>query len=117
MKVAVIGAGISGLAAAIAATERAKTKEVVVFEREAEVGGRARSLRRDGFLVETGPNAFLGRDQLIFDLARRAGLTPRESEPASRCRLLYRAGENSGIEVGRYAGRCPRLDIRYGLRR
>ncbi len=50
----VIGAGLSGLAAA-AKRVRAGV-ETVLLERDARPGGVVRTERRDGFLLETGPN-------------------------------------------------------------
>lgn len=62
-RIAIVGAGISGLAAATAAVEAARAAglplEAVVFERSEAVGGKARSLRRDHWLLEAGPAAFV----------------------------------------------------------
>ncbi|HUO52810.1 MAG TPA: protoporphyrinogen oxidase, partial [Gemmatimonadaceae bacterium] len=63
-RIVVIGGGISGLAAAWAARQEAARVpgglEVLVLERDPEVGGKARTLARDGWLVEAGPGGFLG---------------------------------------------------------
>ncbi|MCP3971906.1 MAG: NAD(P)/FAD-dependent oxidoreductase, partial [Rhodobacteraceae bacterium] len=53
-KVAVIGAGISGLATAAALAECGC--DVTVLERQVGVGGNAISERFDGFLMEHGPS-------------------------------------------------------------
>jgi len=62
-RVIVVGAGISGLAAARAAVETARDAgtplDVVVLERDPEVGGKAKTIRRDGWLVESGPTGYL----------------------------------------------------------
>lgn len=62
-RVVIVGGGISGLAAARAAVETAREAgaglEVVVLERDPAVGGKARTRRRDGWLVEGGPAGFL----------------------------------------------------------
>jgi phytoene dehydrogenase-like protein len=50
--VVVIGAGLSGLAAALAAHRAGHP--VTVLEAEPEVGGRVRSARRDGFTLDRG---------------------------------------------------------------
>ena len=60
--VAIIGAGIAGLTAArrLAGAGR----EPVVFEREDRVGGRIKTIRRDGFTFDVavgGHNVALGR--------------------------------------------------------
>lgn len=70
----VVGGGISGLAAAWTAARYGY--DVVVLEREREVGGKARSIARDGWLVEGGPSGYLaGRpemERLVDDAGLRA---------------------------------------------
>lgn len=51
MRVAVVGAGLSGL---IAAYELAPEHDVTVYERRDGVGGRVRSTRRDGYVFDRG---------------------------------------------------------------
>lgn len=53
--VAVVGGGVAGLTAA-SLLGRAGL-DVLVFERRREVGGRARSSREDGFVLDEGPHA------------------------------------------------------------
>ena len=52
MRVAVVGAGMAGLAAARSLVD--KGHEVVVFEKSRGLGGRAATRRRDGFVWDTG---------------------------------------------------------------
>ena len=59
-RVAVIGAGMGGLAAAIRLA--AKGFEVEVFEKNAQVGGRVGRLEADGFSFDTGPSLLLMTD-------------------------------------------------------
>jgi all-trans-retinol 13,14-reductase len=53
--VIVVGAGVSGLLSALMLSKEAK--KVLVLEREAYVGGNARSYVVDGYQVDTGPHA------------------------------------------------------------
>jgi oxygen-dependent protoporphyrinogen oxidase len=53
----VIGAGVSGLAAAT--TLKREGKEVLVLEAEPSPGGSARTIRRDDYLCERGSNTIL----------------------------------------------------------
>ena len=54
MKTAVVGAGLSGLVRARSLAARGQ--DVVLFEESDRVGGVVRTQRRDGYLLELGPN-------------------------------------------------------------
>jgi oxygen-dependent protoporphyrinogen oxidase len=58
----VVGAGISGLAAAYALKKAGIP--TIVFEASARPGGAIQSIQRDGFLVECGPQSFSGNAAL-----------------------------------------------------
>jgi oxygen-dependent protoporphyrinogen oxidase len=78
-RVVIIGGGISGLAAAHRFVERAgerdgKATEVLLLERSARVGGTLRTYRRDGFLLEAGPDSFISEKPEALELAKRIGL-------------------------------------------
>lgn len=95
-RLVVIGAGISGLSAARAAIERAHERgaelEVIVLEREADVGGKAVSTRRDGWLVETGPTGYLDNVPEVDRVVGWAGLEKLPANQASARRFLVRGG-------------------------
>ncbi|TRD12007.1 phytoene desaturase [Erythrobacter insulae] len=67
-KVAIIGAGIGGLASA--AMLSARGFNVTVIEKESWVGGKARTVEVDGQRIEAGPTVFTMRD--VFDEIFRA---------------------------------------------
>lgn len=73
MKVAVIGAGFAGLAAAVDLQER--RHQVTVLERRGVLGGRATSYRDavSGEDVDNGTHLMVGAYAATFDLVRRAG--------------------------------------------
>jgi oxygen-dependent protoporphyrinogen oxidase len=77
-RVVVIGAGITGLAAAHRirelAAEREFSLEVIVLDRAAQAGGPLATVRRDGFTIETGADSFLTEKPQAGELARRLGL-------------------------------------------
>ncbi|MBE3553474.1 MAG: protoporphyrinogen oxidase [Thermicanus sp.] len=75
-KAVVLGGGITGLTAAFYLEKWSKEKglplEITVVERDDRLGGKVMTRRRDGFLLERGPDSFLARKpamlQLIKDL-------------------------------------------------
>jgi oxygen-dependent protoporphyrinogen oxidase len=77
-RVAVVGAGISGLAFAHRIHELARecgeNVQVVVFEASGRAGGIIETEKREGFLLEKGPDAFLTEKTAALDLSRRLGL-------------------------------------------
>lgn len=72
-RVAVVGAGIAGLAAA-RTLARSGAVEVVVFEAAGRVGGHILSEPVDGFLIEGGPDCFVSQKPAGLRLARDVGL-------------------------------------------
>ncbi|HEX2728185.1 MAG TPA: NAD(P)-binding protein, partial [Rubrobacteraceae bacterium] len=69
-RVAIVGAGMGGLAAAIRLA--ALGFEVEVFEKNATVGGRMNRLEAEGFTFDTGPSLLLMTDT-YRELFRSAG--------------------------------------------
>ncbi len=70
--VAIVGGGITGLAAAWAAHKRGL--RVQVLEARGTVGGKIRSEHKDGYLIEWGPNSFLGSATAIWQLVEELNL-------------------------------------------
>lgn len=91
-RLAIVGAGITGLTAAseLAAAGHA----VTVFEASDRVGGAIRTIHRDGWLVEAGPNTLLLRDASLDPLLARAGLGTEllVANPAAARRFIVRHG-------------------------
>lgn len=85
--VAIIGAGITGLTAAFY-LDRAGIP-VTVYESGSRVGGAIRSLRKDGYLAEFGPNTILETSPKIAQLIRDAGLESRRLVPPAEAEARY----------------------------
>jgi oxygen-dependent protoporphyrinogen oxidase len=77
-RVAVLGGGITGLSAAFyllkLANERGEAIEVTVIEGSGRLGGRINTLRKNGFVIERGPDSFLARKLPMIQLARDLGI-------------------------------------------
>lgn len=71
MRLAIVGGGLSGLAAAYYAREKA---EVSLFEASDRLGGIIQTRRQDGCLLEAGPEAVLRSKPEALELARELGI-------------------------------------------
>lgn len=93
MRLVVVGAGISGLAAAHRAVERAREQgrplELTVLEGADRVGGTIQTEQRDGFLVEGGPDSFLSEKPWALALCQRIGLEERLMRTDDRFRRTF----------------------------
>jgi oxygen-dependent protoporphyrinogen oxidase len=80
MRIAIVGAGISGLSAALA-LEKARAQgaavDYVLFESAPRVGGSMFSERVDGCLVEGGPDSFLTEKPWAAMLCQELGIADR----------------------------------------
>ncbi|MFC4769636.1 protoporphyrinogen oxidase [Effusibacillus consociatus] len=76
--VIVIGGGITGLSAAYYLQKQARetgiSLRVLLFERDARVGGKIETEVFNGFVVEKGPDSFLARKTAAVNLCRELGL-------------------------------------------
>ena len=77
-RVAIIGGGIAGLAAAhrlvSACAQDDLEAEIHLFERKTRLGGVIRTERRNGFLLEWGPENFVGFKPALKHLIEDIGL-------------------------------------------
>lgn len=80
-RIVVVGGGITGLAAAHRLEERRRSErlpcEVRLLEAGPRLGGVIGTTHRDGFIVESGPDAFITNKPWALDLIRRLGLSER----------------------------------------
>ena len=92
--VAVIGGGISGLACAREILDRMPNCDLVLLEGGDRLGGHIGSYRRDGWVLESGPNAFLNKHPSTLRLISSLGLEQElvTAEEGMRRRFIFRNG-------------------------
>lgn len=73
-KVAIIGAGITGLASAYYFKHYNPDIDVTIFEASGRSGGKIQTYRKDGYTIELGPESYLGRKTIMTDIAKDLGL-------------------------------------------
>jgi oxygen-dependent protoporphyrinogen oxidase len=130
-RIAVIGGGVTGLAAAYRLHELAAAHELpvetVVLEGGAHVGGALETIRDGGFVIETGADSILSEKPWALNLARRLGLEAEIIGTQERFRRTYvvRKGKLVAIPDGfalvapallRQALRSPLFSLRGKLR-
>ena len=93
MKVAVVGGGVAGLAAAHRALELARERGVdialTLLEARDRLGGTIETERADGFLVEAGPDSFISEKPWALALCRRLGIEDRLVRTDDRYRRTF----------------------------
>jgi len=100
MKVAVIGAGISGLAAAHFLMKGGV--EVSVFEKGSVPGGTIGSKVVDGYLVENGPNSTSETNLVIDELLADLSISDEKvyADESSKYRFIVRDGKLHALPSG-----------------
>ncbi len=92
--IAIIGGGISGLAAAHRITEIAPQCKLTLFEASDRLGGVVSTVRRDGFQVERSSDNFITTSPWGVDLCKRLGLGDQliSTNPTYRRTFVVRRG-------------------------
>jgi oxygen-dependent protoporphyrinogen oxidase len=94
VKTGIVGAGISGLATGQAILASKPFAEIVIFEADAQTGGKVLSeITAEGYLCEWGVNAFLDKSPRTLELCREIGLTPVPGNSAAKKRYVFSEGE------------------------
>lgn len=71
-QIAIIGGGITGLAAAYYAKQAGA--HVTLYEANDRLGGKIKTIHRDGFVLECGPDGYMARKPTLTDLIQELGL-------------------------------------------
>ncbi len=105
-QVVVVGGGVAGLAAAHRVVERSLRSDrnvgVTLLEARNRLGGSLLSYRRDGYLVEGGPDSFITQKPAALALCRRIGIENEviATNPDRRRVYVVRGGRLHPIPEG-----------------
>jgi oxygen-dependent protoporphyrinogen oxidase len=101
-RIAIIGGGISGLAAAYTFDEKRQSGtpvQYVLFEASPRLGGVLVTDHVDGCLVEAGPDSFLTEKPWAADLCRKIGLGDQLIGSNDSERKTYIVTKNKLVEM------------------
>ena len=102
VRVAVVGGGITGLAAALRLSEQLGGDGFVLLEGDGRLGGKIATERAEGYVIEGGPDCFLALKPGGMALCRALGLEPRlcGTNPALRRTYIKRRGRLHELPEG-----------------
>jgi oxygen-dependent protoporphyrinogen oxidase len=98
-RICVVGAGISGLV--VACLLKRKGVEVTLVEKEDRAGGNISTLKKDGYLLEQGPNNLLRNPELVR-LVRELGIEGKVlgARPSAKRRYVLIDGKMRKLPTG-----------------
>jgi oxygen-dependent protoporphyrinogen oxidase len=105
-RIIIIGGGITGLSAAYRLSELSSERDhwldVTLIEARDRLGGVIHTIKRDGFLIDAGPDNFITAKPWALALARRLGLESEliSTNEAYRRALVVRRGKLMPIPEG-----------------
>src|SRR5439155_1324265 len=101
-RVAVVGGGVAGLAAALRLVEAGRGLEVVLLDANDRLGGTIATERSGGFLIEAGADAFITEKPWAVALCARLGLERRlvGTRPDDRRVHIVRGGRLVPVPEG-----------------
>ncbi|HUQ73072.1 MAG TPA: protoporphyrinogen oxidase [Planctomycetaceae bacterium] len=106
LRIAVIGGGLTGLAAAHRLTELAaeqgRALDITLYEAGPRLGGIVGTVERDGYLIDTGADSFITNKPGALQLCQRIGLESRlqATEPRYRGALVLHDGRPVPVPEG-----------------
>jgi len=103
-RIAVVGGGITGLAAAYELRRMAPDAEIVVLEASDRVGGKVGTSEFAGRAVDEGADAFLARVPWALDLCRELGIDAELVSPAQQSAYVWSRGALRRLPSGLVLG-------------
>ncbi|CAG7641579.1 Protoporphyrinogen oxidase [Paenibacillus solanacearum] len=121
--VVIVGGGITGLSAAFYLSKRMEELQVpmdiTLVEKNDRFGGKIQTLRRDGFIIEQGPDSFLARKLPIIALTKELGLEDEltATNPQAKANFILHKNKLHPMPLGLVLGIPTQVSpfIRTGL--
>lgn len=104
--VVVVGGGITGLSAAYYMRKYSENRgiplKLTVVEKAERMGGKIRTLRRDGCVIEQGPDSFMARKLPALTLTKELGLMDEltATNPQAKQNYILRKGKLHPMPLG-----------------
>ncbi|MFD2670502.1 protoporphyrinogen oxidase [Marinicrinis sediminis] len=95
----IVGGGITGLSAAFYAGKKAREAgipvHITILDKGKQLGGKIETLRKQGFVIEKGPDSFLARKLPMIELARELNLEQElvATNPKARKNYILQKGK------------------------
>src|SRR5262249_32510937 len=107
----IVGGGISGLAAAHYLRRARSDLSIPLLEARERLGGVITTLRRDGFVMEGGPDSFITLKPWALQLCHDLGIEKRliPPDPANRKVYVYSRGRLRELPPGLMMGAPTRI--------
>lgn len=103
-RILVAGGGVTGLAAAYHLQKKARaagaSPEILLVERDPELGGKTRTEVVDGIVIEAGPDSFIATKPWMKDLCLELGLPLEGTNPKINKTYIYHHGAMESLPVG-----------------
>ena len=103
-RVAIVGGGVTGLAAAWHLRQGNPDLDLVVLDGSDTPGGKLRRAELAGLSIDVGAESILARRPEGTDLARAVGLTDRLTHPATMSASIWSRGALHAMPVGTLMG-------------
>ncbi len=103
-RVAIIGGGLTGLATAYYLGQAKPEWQINLYERDNRWGGKIQTRRKDGYVVELGPDSYLARKTAMTDFISALGLKETIVENATGQAYVYDKGKIHPIPGGSIVG-------------
>lgn len=103
-RIAVVGGGITGLAAAYELRAQAPDAEIVVLEATDRLGGKVATTTFAGRAIDEGADAFLARVPWGLDLCRELGIDTQLVSPAQQSAYVWFDGALRRLPAGLVLG-------------